>query len=79
MPWRQEPGGPAAVLIYGFLKVLVCILRNSVGVQSFICLNIRIKDDMLEKPELMATSVMELLASDNCFSARAMRFWLRNL
>ncbi len=53
---------------------VVYILRNSVGVQPLMILNILMKADNDEKPQLTATSVMELRGSVSSVSAWAMRF-----
>lgn len=50
------------------------MLRNSVGVQFLMILNILIKEDRLEKPELIATSVTVYSGLASSFSAVAIRF-----
>ncbi len=55
------------------------MLRNSVGVHPLIILNILINADRDEKPQLTATSVIELRGSVSSASAKAIRFWLTYL
>ena len=55
------------------------ILRNSVGVHRFNCLNIRKKADRLEKPDCIATSVTASSGSSKRDFAYSILFWFRNL
>lgn len=51
----------------------VHLFRYSLGVMPFFCLKIRLKVEMLEKPELNATSVMEWRESSSSVSAALIR------
>ena len=55
------------------------IFLYSVGVQSFTILNIRIKDDKLEKPDCRAASVIDISGSIRSRSACSILFLFRYL
>jgi hypothetical protein len=50
------------------------MFRNSVGVQPLMILNILIKEEREEKPQLNATSVMEFFDSIKSSAALSIRF-----